>query len=177
VKRPRMRPRFELTSELPVEEITARFRARLAATDRPVAGLVFRKHVELTSPPERKHLWSPHLGLSLEAREAGGTRVRGRFAPAPGVWTGFMAIHGVLIMLGIGGTMYGIAEWMLGRTPWTLLAPLLSAALVAFVAGAAFVGQGLGSEEMYELRRFVDECLEEGLDQGEPAASSPEPSR
>jgi len=154
-----MRPRFELATELSVEELTTRFRAHLAATDRPVAGLVFRKHVELTSPPERKHLWSPHLGLSLEAREGGGTRVCGRFSPAPSVWTGFMAIHGVLGMLGIGGTMYGLAEWGLGRTPWTLLSPLVAAALIAFVAGAAFVGQGLGSEEMYELRRFVDACL------------------
>ena len=29
-------------------------------------------------------------------------------------------------------------------------------ALIAFIYGAAFIGQGLGAEDMYELRSFVD---------------------
>jgi hypothetical protein len=36
-----------------------------------------------------------------------------------------------------------------------------SAVLAAFVYGATFIGQGLGAEEMYRLRAYLDGCLDE----------------
>jgi hypothetical protein len=41
-----------------------------------------------------------------------------------------------------------------------MLVPFGSAALAAFVYGAAFIGQGLGAEEMCRLHGYLDDCLE-----------------
>jgi hypothetical protein len=40
----------------------------------------------------------------------------------------------------------------------------VSLALIAFIYGAAFIGQGLSNEEMYELRAFVENTAREVRD-------------
>lgn len=49
---------------------------------------------------------------------------------------------------------------MVGESPWALAGVPAALALVGFTYGAAFIGQGLGAEEMYRLRSFVDDCVE-----------------
>jgi hypothetical protein len=51
---------------------------------------------------------------------------------------------------------------MLGRDVW-LAVGALAAMLFGggFSYGAAYVGQGIGSEQMYELRAFLDAALRE----------------
>ena len=36
--------------------------------------------------------------------------LRGRFCPHPNVWTGFMAVYGILGMIGLSALMYGGAQ-------------------------------------------------------------------
>ena len=154
-----MRPRFRLEVERDADELLACLRERLKTTERHVVGAVFRRHVVLSPPSAERHLWSPQLNLSISEEGNSRASIQGRFAPQPNVWTGFMFIYGVLFMGGLGGSMYGLAELSLGRTPWTMLAVPLAIAAFLFIYGAAFIGQGLGSSEMYELRRFLDDCL------------------
>lgn len=131
------------------------------------SGTVFRKHAVLFIRQRARHFWSPYLYLEAQlpdeededAPEA--PRLHARFAPHPHVWTLFMAIYGVLGMAGMLGLMYGLSQWWLGWTPWAIAAAPASVALIGFVYGAAFIGQGLGGAQMYELRALLDRATDE----------------
>ncbi|MDH5493573.1 MAG: hypothetical protein OEY14_16585, partial [Myxococcales bacterium] len=159
--RPRMRPRFSIDSERDVEALMASFREALDSGAGTVRGLAFRRHVELTTPDPRRRPWSPQLSLELKEGVEGGSQIEGRFGPHPNLWSTFMFLYGTIFMLGLCGGIFGLAQLALGHAPWALLSPLGAALMAAFVYGAALIGQGLGADEMYELRRFVDSCLEQ----------------
>jgi hypothetical protein len=115
-----------------------------------------------------QHFWSPALHLHMEQDASARWTVHGRFSPSSPVWTAFVAIYLSLACLGIGAGCYGGAQMIMGHEPWALLGMPVALALAAFTYGAAFIGQGLGSDDMYELRRFVDEVLQS-------ATASPDP--
>lgn len=162
---PRMRPTFSEPLPVAPDVMLAALEAELARTDARCIGYVLRDGADLRVGKAEAHLWSPTLNVKVRDDEDG-RRVMGRFAPHPNVWTTFMAIYGVLVMGGIFGSMYGIAQWMLGRSPWALMAAPVAAALFGFVYGAAFIGQGLGAEQMYVLRAVVDAALERARGDG-----------
>lgn len=162
--KPRMRPRFEMKVECGVEDVMERIQARLSAGGQSIEGAFTRRHGVLMMPDTRRRFWSPQLGLSLED-VADGAWIRGRFSPHPHIWTAFMFVYGILFMFGVSGAVYAVVEFALGRSPWALLVPIGCTVLAAFVYGAAFIGQGLGAEEMYELRRFLDDCVDEAVAQ------------
>lgn len=160
-----MRPVFVIRHERPVE-ILSQLRELLRTDDAPCAGLVFRRHAVLHIRPPAQHFWSPHLYLEArlpdpeDEHAPSAPELRARFAPHPHVWTLFMAIYGVLTLTGLGGLMYGFSQWTLGWTPWALAIGPAALALIGFVYGAAFIGQGLGAQQMYELRSFVDRAAD-----------------
>src|SRR5690606_27093439 len=118
MKRPRMRPTFELRPDVPPDEIFQRMRERLERSECPISGLVARQYAELMTRSVEKHFWSPVMFLEISERDGGErAKLRGRFAPHPNVWTGFMAIYAVLFMLGLGAAMYGLSQWQLGWSP------------------------------------------------------------
>ena len=96
-QRPRMRPRFELTLDVPGEEVLARLREGLGRKDAPVHGVVRATQAELRLPEEHAHFWSPCLSLEVDPGEASPARLRGRFAPHPSVWMMFMGLYLSLI--------------------------------------------------------------------------------
>ena len=161
---PRMRPVFTV----PLDDPPALLDALKEVLERPdlrCTGTVFRKHAVLQMTEAEQHFWSPHLYLEVRERaeEAGAQEpcMHGRFAPHPHVWTLFMAIYGLLVLGAIAGAVWGLSVWMLGQPPWALLAVPASLGLIAFTYGAAFIGQGLGAQQMYELRKVVDDAVEQ----------------
>ena len=160
---PRMRPRFAVEVDCGIEDVMAALRERAEGNAQGVRVKCSRRHGVLDFPKQRRHFWSPQLGLTVEAvRESEGrTRVVGHFSPHPHIWQAFLFIYGTLFAVGFFATMFGVAEWAMGRTPWALLGPVVAGALAAFVYGATFIGQGLGAEEMYLLRAYLDGCVEE----------------
>jgi hypothetical protein len=56
------------------------------------------------------------LNLDVIDRD-GGHVLRGRFSPQPNVWTLFMAIYGVLALVGLGGLMFGLAKLTVDESP------------------------------------------------------------
>jgi hypothetical protein len=158
--RPRARPRFSVELPLSPEQITERVQARLAASDCQVTGSVFRRTLLLTVRPEARHFWSPHLDVQLAEAPAGGSRLTAVFAPHPQIWTSFVAVQFLFGLLSVGAGIYLLSMLTLGRDPWWALASLgLMLFGGGFAYGAAYVGQGLGSEQMYELRAFLDGAL------------------
>lgn len=135
--RPRARPRFTVETPLPPEAVTARVKALLTRGGGPVMGSTYPRTLSLTIKKEHRHFWSPHLDAQLTALPGGGTRIDGMFAPHPQLWTMFVALQ--LLFALLGAMLFG----------------------GGFSYGAAYVGQGFGSEQMYELRAFLDAALRE----------------
>ncbi len=156
--RPRMRPTFEIPMKIDGTRTMARIKARLERGSTRVSGQVVGAHAYLQVPVERQSLLSPHLNLQLLPR---GDRVvlHGRFGPRPNVWTGFMAVYGVLSLTGLGGLMLGWAQLSVKEYAWGFWLFPAALALIAFVYGAAVIGQGLTQDEMYLLRNFVDHMV------------------
>ncbi len=156
--RPRMRPVFDIPLVGDGLSVFALLSRGLADPDIDLIGQVKAPSAFIRFPEERCTLLSPHLNLQL-IEEDGETILHGRFSPRPNVWTGFMALFFILGMLGLIGLVYGLAQLTLGGSPWAVWAAPVSIALIAFIYGAAFIGQGLSSEQMYELRSFVDAAV------------------
>ena len=159
VAAPRARPTFDLSVALSAREVMARITAHLDRESESVAPVMIREQiVELVPHPSAVHLWSPQLRLELR-EDDGRTHIRARFAPHPHVWTLYLAIHAVGAFGTLGAGVFGLSQHLVGQSPWALWALPISPVLAAFVWALAFVGQGMGSEQMYALRRFVDTAL------------------
>lgn len=130
----------------------------LRGREGPVRGWVQAGQAELHLAKSER-FFTPVLHLDL-AQEEGRRVLVGRFGPLPQVWILFMGIYFLLGIAGTAGLMYGASQWMLGREPWALLGAPVAVALAAFTYGAAFIGQGLSAEQMYELRCWVERSLE-----------------
>jgi hypothetical protein len=156
---PRVRPTFELTVDLSSSEVVARITSHLATARESVEPVMIQDQiVELVPHPSVVHMWSPQLRLELKEAD-GHTDIRARFSPHPHVWTLYLAIHAVGAFGTIGAAMFGLSQHLAGQSPWALWALPAAPVLAALVWALAFVGQGLGAEQMYALRRFVEEAI------------------
>lgn len=130
------------------------------ATNETIVGRFFRRTIHLTVRPEDSHFWSPHLDLQLE-ETATGTRLAAMFTPHPQVWQAFVAVQFIFALLAIFSAAWTFSVVSLGQDYRTALAVF---ALMmfggGFAYGAAYVGQGFGSEQMYELRAFLTDAVD-----------------
>lgn len=154
----RLRPRYQVSVGVPVDELLQRLGSALEALGSGVEGELAGRNASIHIPEAERHFWSPHLDVDL-VPAGDGTTVHARIGPHPHVWTMFMALHAVLAFTGVAGAIYGLVQWTLDQSPWALLALPVALGLNAFVAGAAFIGQGLGADHIYRLRAFLDDVL------------------
>ncbi len=150
-----MRPHFEIALPDDGRAILGTVKEELTRPDSPFIGKVLATHAYLRLPRDKRSLLSPNLDLQL-LEEGGEVTLRGRFTPHPSVWMGFMAVFFTLGLIGLAGLMYGLAQLTVQETPWAMAAAPICLGLIAFVYGAAFVGQGLVQEEMYAMRAWVE---------------------
>lgn len=160
MERPRARPRFSFETPLAPDAVTRKVQAHLDRGDEKVMGSTYPRTLSLTVTKAHRHFWSPHLDVQLTELPGGGTRVDGMFAPHPQLWTGFVALQLLFALLSVAAGVFLISRLTLGGElglPVGLLAAMLFGG--GFSYGAAYVGQGFGSEQMYELRAFLDAAL------------------
>lgn len=155
---PSMRPTFEIALKGDGTTTMARIKARLERGSARISGQVVGNHAYVQIPDGKQSLLSPHLNLELITREVG-VVLRGRFSPRPNVWTGFMALYAFLSLTALGGLMLGWAQTTVDEYAWGFWLVPAALALIAFVYGAAVIGQGLTQDEMYVLRNFVDHMV------------------
>lgn len=158
-----MRPRFEFQLPVERERWLLALRELLQSDAGSLRGQVFRKHAVVEVRDGERMFWSPYLNLEVED-EPDGSAVRGRFSPHPNVWTMFMAVYILLAIAALGGLSYGIVQYTLGQSPWSLLVVPAAVALFGFVYGATLIGQGLGAEQMYKMRSLIDRACVDALD-------------
>ncbi len=153
-----IRPRFHLIVPMTRAEVLGRLGEALDDPSVGVSGGVAQGHAQINLPERRRSLWSPQLELEVEAHPDG-AEVWARLGPHPHVWTMYLAAHAVVGFSGLGALMLGLSQWSIGAAPWALLALPVAAGLHAFVAGAAYIGQALASEETQRLRTFIEDVL------------------
>ncbi len=157
-----IRPRFETVIPMVPEAVTQALRKGLSDPHSSARGRIIHSFVTLTLPDKDRAIWSPQLTLSYGPEPDGGTRIRGVFGPAPGLWTLFMFLYTVLLTTSGILLVYGLVLRQLDQDAGVLwLVPVL---LVLF-AGlwlTASVGQYLSRHQMATLHGFVRQCL--GID-------------
>ena len=157
--RPSRRPRFELVTAFAPEEVALRLKAVLVASKR-VRGIALVDRIELGVTGEEHHFWSPQLVAAVAPNEDGGARLSARFGPDPYVWAMYLLMYCTLILVTLIALVFGFSQWTLGMPPTALYVAPIAGVLAAFVYGASFVGQGLGSDQMYLLRSTLTEVTE-----------------
>ena len=85
----------------------------------------------------------------------------GVFSPHPEIWTGYVFAIGLLSLLAVFGVMWAIVQATLGQAPWAGVASLFAVLIGVLVYLSTLVGQSLALGEMYELRSYLDERLDE----------------
>ena len=170
-----MRPRFEFQLPVTRERWLDALRSLLKSDTGSLRGQVFRKHAVVEMRDTERTFWSPYLNLEIE-EEPDGSAIRGRFSPHPNVWTMFMAVYILLAIVALGGLTYGIVQYTLGQSPWSLWIAPSAVALFGFVYGATLIGQGLGAEQMYTMRSLIDRACVDALDtRADDAVNAPDP--
>lgn len=152
---PRPRPTFVLASALPPEEVRRAVATFLKANER-IKGMALLERIEMSFVRKEQHLWSPQLIVDVEKGDQGST-LRARFGPHPHVWTMYMAIYFVLGILALLAISYGYSQDRVGESPTALYALPVLALLAALTYGVPFIGQGLGFDQMYQLRNKLCE--------------------
>lgn len=160
-KRLRLRPRFKLCSPVTPEKLCEGVQCRLREGDIEMKGLVLDGRIELNVLEQDRHFWSPQLTVDVfHDEELGTTCLKGRFGPAPQIWTMYMALNAVMLMGILGASIFAYAQWTIGATPWALLAipPPIVGLLVVYLL--PFAGQSFAQEQMFQLRSFLMDATE-----------------
>ena len=179
---PRMRPRFTTEVSCPSEHVMEALREGSVRNQDWIAGKFSERHGTLTVREEDRQFWSTHLGLTiaeapLEAEgDTSRTQILGVFSPQPEIWTAYVFAIGLLIVISVFATMWAVVQLTMGQPPWALLVSLFAVLVSALAYTSTLVGQGLALGEMYQLRRYLDECLEDAEARGHAALREATPS-
>jgi len=96
-------------------------------------------------------VWSPRLTVRIDD-SPGGSIMRCRFSPRPDVWTGFMFVYFVVVILIVFGATLGYVQQVLDEAAWGYWAVPIGLLIIACIHVASYVGQRLATAQMYELR-------------------------
>lgn len=165
MSRPHLRPHFDMLVDAPPDAVVERLRCALRHPTTPYTGAAARRHAQLQPKSAHRHLWSPWLSFEIGA-EGDRTRLQGRFTPHPNVWTFFLALHATAIFLGLGSGIFALVQHSLGESPWGWWVFAAAVALGAAATFTAWLGPGLGAEDMLHMSRFVERVAEHGLLEG-----------
>ena len=153
---PRVRPSFSLPLHSGPGAFFTALDEELERTETRCRGRLFGDYAIVRIRTEEREIWSPALYLHVDESDEGNPELRGQFSPSSPVWTAFVAIYLTLACLFIASACYGITQLTLDETPWALIGVPLTLLFAGLTYGATFIGQGLGAEDMYELRSFVE---------------------
>lgn len=143
---------------LSADEAVARLRSALADHGPELTATISGRYVVLRVAESRQHFGSPQLSFEIED-QASGSSINGLFMPLPSIWTGFMALYGLIVFGGFSGTIYGLAQWQIGNAPHACWSIPIAGLLLACVHLAAGIGKKMGSSQMRQLQQFAERSL------------------
>lgn len=116
---------------------------------------------ELFPAEASRRIWSPYLAVQARDHVGGGTRLHGRFAPFPEVWTLFVFVYGLAWFAILFGATLGYAQWASGTAHWGLWLAGAGAIAVLAIHIASAVGQRMGAAQMEGLKARFDRIVAE----------------
>jgi hypothetical protein len=153
------RPRFELSTDETADVLLGRIGSRLRTRDCPLGGYAAENRVLVYVPSARQRLWSAELRVDV-VRKGPTTVLEGRYAPHPHVWITYVILLAAVAVGLLVAVVLALVQWSMNERPSALyaLAPLLL--LGAGTYATAFIGQKFATDEMDELRGFLEDSLE-----------------
>ncbi|WP_299777378.1 GTP-binding protein [uncultured Formosa sp.] len=154
-----LRPRFNLNLPEHNEAVLSVFE-NLKNTQTEFVVSRVDDHVFIRIPKHKQHFWSPQLHLEINKLEDKNCSIHGLFGPNPTVWTLFMFLHFVVVMLFIGFGIWGYSNWALDLTYGMQLGVCIAMFMLWFVLyfiGRA--GRAKGKNDMILLHRFMTQNL------------------
>jgi hypothetical protein len=157
--RPRIRPTFSIPLGVDADSAMEEMRRRLEASEWRECTKSKGRCADFFIEESERHLWSPHLTVQVDALPEG-TRLRGRFAPEPELWTLFMFLYFAVAFLATMGLMLGFVQWQSGMDAWGFWGVWIGVPGLVALWTVSQVGQRLSEDQMEELRGRVDELVE-----------------
>ena len=156
---PSLRPTFEFSVAKEPDQLMGAIRARMDAAPKSSRCTSRGSCAEFFPDEAERRIWSPYLSVQAERADDGGTRLHGRFAPYPEVWTFFMFVYGIAwFFITFGGTL-GYVQSASGEPAWGLWGVWIGLPLVVALHVASALGQRLGRQQMLQLRARLDDCV------------------
>jgi hypothetical protein len=162
---PEQRPRFELVTDLPAAVLAERVLKLVRCSSR-LRGWADAERIELSIDGDEHTFWSPQLTAALRPEPGGGTRVSARLGPDPYVWALYALAYLGVGFVAIAALVFGVAQAALAQPPTGLYVGAVAAFVAMLIYGASYVGQGLGSDQMYFLRSTLEELAGDGRPRG-----------
>ncbi len=161
----RTRPRFKITSKQSQPELKARIKAHLEKhRGEGITGFVYDIHCTFDISLKDRHFWSPHLNVNFDTDEDTlETIIRGRYGPAPTIWTVFMFGYAALGLSFTFAALFGLSQLALHQSSSILwsLPVLLLAILTLWLVGQT--GQKIGVEQTFRIHQFFEEAIGEKI--------------
>jgi len=156
----RMRPRFELSLDLPIDQAMQGVSLQLERPECPCEGEFRSRHILLFISEEVRKFWSPFVSMEFNSGEQPDTtRIRGVIGPAPNVWIMFMSGYAFLGFLTFVALMLGISQLIIRHDPWGFYVLPGLGLLVAGWYGLSQLGKRLASREIEKLHCLLDEAF------------------
>lgn len=154
-----LKPRFSIKINEPKEQVLEKFIDKLNHKECDYSRKISGNHIFIDIPEEKLQLWSPQLAISVESEEKG-SRLRGLFAPKPGIWTFFMFLHFVVAVAFLIFSALTYANYVAKSNYSLWFGLMLLCVLLWFVLYAAGqLGKYKAKHQMDELKVFLKDCL------------------
>ncbi len=154
-----LKPRFYIELEQSKTNVLKKFTTKLNQDSCSYSKKKSGNHIYINMPESKTHIWSPQLSIEVENMDKG-SRIRGFFAPKPGIWTFFMFLH---FVVGIGFMIFAAlayANYIIHSNYKFWLSMMLLAVVAWF--SLYFIGQlgkAKAKTQMEELKVFLKDCL------------------
>lgn len=154
----RLQPSFTIDVPVDSDELLRRVKRLFAEPSFRGIAKTASMCIDYTIELADQRFWSPHLSVQVSSTQTG-SLLHCRFAPRPEVWTMFMAIYFVMLILMFAASIYAYVQWWMGDAPWALLMMPIGVVVIATLHVASQIGQGLSGDQMELLRGRLDQTL------------------
>ena len=154
----RSRPRFKMLTNLSQEEYETNLKNYLQENSGEFSGNINKEVATISVKTENDDYWKPYLSLRIEIEDEQ-TAIRGVFGPSNSVWTFFMFLYFLWIVLWMTFFTMWFVEKQINSNdfPWALPASFVTLFLIFATYFGARFGQNKAKKEMQKLRKFAEE--------------------
>ncbi|MGD7654366.1 MAG: hypothetical protein ACQCXQ_14195 [Verrucomicrobiales bacterium] len=155
----RVRPRFEHIVPLDPATTQRRITENIDPEIHRCEVKNFPGYLALRIPESDHHFWSPRLTLSIDPVGDGKTRISGIYGPNANVWSLFLYGYLITGSIAVFAGCIGLAQHLIGQTPWGLWILWVSLAAIAALYITAQFGQKIGARQTFLLHMAYESVI------------------